>query len=111
MAKVRVNWGQADEHCSVRVFAVHNTAHNCLYVLAPDPKTAMSIAYTANHVYDPTPKIALGYSRSVYEVTSPYKGELQANWDMIQQATNRRLQGTLHFEDGGVCVGDEFVGK
>src|SRR5690242_1613909 len=100
MAKVRVNWGPAPEGCSVKLFTVWNTNHNCLQVFARDSKTAMSIACTANHVYGTSTKIADNYSRIVDEVKPPYTGA-------IQLAVARRLEGTVHFEDDQLFVGYE----
>src|SRR3954463_14837667 len=107
MTKVQVNWGPADKQCSVRLFAVYNTNHKSLYVLARDWRQAMSIACTANHVYDPTPKIAETYSREVHEVTSAAAHQLSAHWDIIQRAIDKRLEGTVRLEDGGISVGDQ----
>jgi len=107
MAKVRVNWGPAPEDCSVSLFAVYNTAHRSLYVLARDWRTAMSVAYTANHVYDPSPKMAETYGRHVEEVKGPYSSELLAHWKSIEQAIARRVEGTVHFEGDHISVGTE----
>ena len=109
MVKVRVNWGAATEDRTVKLFEVFNTSHNRLYVLAPDRRTAMLIAHTANHVYDPSEKIALDYSRTVNEVKSACQSELLEHWKCIQKAIARRLQGTIHFDEGRLSIGDEIV--
>ena len=108
MAKVRVNWGPTEDDCPTKLFIVYNTAHNSLYVLARDDKTAMSVAYTANHVYSPTPKIADTYSRSVYEVRTADR-DLPNHWGTIQKAIARRLEGSVHFEGDSVSIGYEVI--
>jgi hypothetical protein len=108
MAKARLNWGPTDEYCSVRLFVVHNTAHRSLYVLSRDERTAMSVAYAANHVYSPEIKYADGYSRSVYEILSPSGYGLADHWSLIREAIAQRLEGTVHIEDDDICVGSQL---
>ena len=108
MTKVRVNWGPAPEPCAVRLFSVYNTSHKELLVLARNAETALSIAGTANHVY------GLGSSRKdsnyphAAEIRTPF-GRLIGYWTCIQHAVSRRLEGTLHLQDGLVAVGDEVI--
>ena len=109
MSKVRVNRGRLAEDCPVKLYGVYNTSHNSLYVLAPDEATAMSIAYSANHIYSPTSKIAASYSRIAYEVRGSLPTKLRAHQDSIKLAIARRVQGTIHFEDGQVTVGHEVI--
>jgi hypothetical protein len=109
MAKVLVNWGPTNDDSPVSLFVVFNTAHRSLYVLARDWRIAMSVAYTANHVYDPTPKIADTYGRHVDEVKSPHSSELEHHWRAIEAAIARRLEGTVHFSNGHVSVGHESI--
>ena len=108
MAKVKVNWGPADSDCSVRLFQVYNTAHKPLDVLARDEARAMSVAWTANHVYDLEMKHADNYSRYAYEVRSP-NARLANHWSHIQEAIAQRLEGTVHLEDDSISVGDQLV--
>ena len=105
MAKVRVNRGPAEEHCPVKLFVVDNTAHRSLYVLARDKSRAMPVAYTSNHVYSPEVKHAETYSRSAYEILSPNAYSLADYWSLIGQAIAQRLEGTVHIEGDGICVG------
>ena len=109
MSKVRVNRGRLAEDCSVRLYGVYNTSHNNLYVLAPDEATAMSIAYSANHIYSPPHKIADNYSRMAYEVRGALPAKLRAHQDSIKFAIAQRMQGTIHFENGQVTVGHEVI--
>ena len=109
MAKVRVNWGRLPHGSEVKVYCVRNTAHNSLYVLAKDERAAMSIAYTANHIYDPTPTMGGDYSRLAFEVRDPHNDKLTEHWDSITRAVDERLQGTLHFDDGKLAIGDEVI--
>lgn len=111
MPKVRVNWGQCVDGSPVKLFVVYNTSHNDLYVLARDKDIAMSIAYTANHIYGTEVKHAPTYSRSVYEVTNPNACNLSSHWSLIQQAIAQRVEGTVHFEGDRFSIGDEaFAG-
>jgi hypothetical protein len=109
MAKVRVNWGSLESGCSVKLFKVYNTAHRSLLVLARDEKEAMSVAYTANHIYSPYPKTAESYSRMAYEVRCPTSEVPQSHWPLVQLAIERRLQGTVHIEDRHLAVGYEVI--
>ena len=77
MTKVRVNWGPLEENCSVKLYEVYNTSHNSLLVLACNESTAMSIAYTANHIYSPYVKIAENYTRKTHEVRDPVAEKLK----------------------------------
>jgi hypothetical protein len=70
----------------------------------------MSVAYTANHIYSPQVKYADTYSRSVYEVQSPTAYGLKKHWSWIEDAIAQRLEGTVHLEDGHICIGDQVVG-
>jgi hypothetical protein len=68
----------------------------------------MSVAYTANHVYDPTPKMAETYGREVHEVTSADAYKLSAQWSLIQRAIAQRIEGTVHVEADRICVGNQI---
>lgn len=109
MVKVRVNRGPAPDESQVNLYSVSNTSNNILYLVARDAHTGMSVAWTANHVYSPEVMMEEYYSRSVTRVLKPYS-ELVYYWDIIQQAISMRLEGTIHFDDGGVCVGDQPIG-
>jgi hypothetical protein len=65
----------------------------------------MSIAYTANHVYDPSPLIAETYSRHVEEIRNPLSEMLKRHWKAIELAISDRLQGTVHLEGDEMSVG------
>ena len=109
MTKVPINCGPAEEGCTVRLFAVSNTNQKSLYVLARDGQRAMSIACSANHVYDPTPKIADYYGRHVDEVRTPYSAELKLHWKSIEQAMEQRIEGTVHFNGDQMSIGEEVL--
>lgn len=105
MAKVRVNWGQTTDGCPVKVFVVYNTAHNGLYVLAPDREAAMSIAYTANHIHNVGFRKDTNYPH-VAEEREPFSGKLA---DSVRRAIAQRIQGTIHLHDDYIAVGHEAI--
>lgn len=110
MAKVRVNWGAAPAEHEIKLFAVYNTAHNSIYVLARDERTAMQIAHTANHIYDTAVKHTDNYGRGCYAVPDGLRSKLSTHWHKVERAISRRLEGTLHIDDDGqVAVGDEVI--
>jgi len=111
MAKVRINWGRPEDGSEVRLFQVYNTSHNKLYVLARDAKAAMSVAYSANHIYSPSVQYTPSTSRAAYEVKHPLGEELTASWDAIQEAIAHGAEGTVHFERGKILIGNEVVVK
>ena len=110
MAKVRVNWGAADGDAPVAVFAVYNTSHKVLYVLARDRSEAMSIAQTANHVYGTAEFIGTDNDRFADEVTFiPRMFEHQI--EMIEAARMLRVRGTLHVDGDTLSIGSKQVNK
>lgn len=109
MAKVKVNWGRLPSDCDVKLYSVHNTARNVLYVLARNQSIAMSIAHAANHVYGTTTILALDYGRWVEEVKRPPNAALEEHWDALQAAIAQRLQGTVHFERECLRIGTEVI--
>ena len=109
MAKVRVNWGPAPEVVSVKLFQVWNTSNKGLYVLAPDRKTAESVALTANHIHNVWPRKD-PWGLHVAEVHGPaHERKLAYHLDLIQAAIEQRLQGTVHLNGADLYVGDQLV--
>lgn len=106
MAKVAVNWGSTDD-CPVKLFDVTNTSFISLYVLARDEKTAMSIAHTANHIYDPAPISADQYFRNAREIKGPFSGRFEP----LERAISQRIEGTVHFENGLLYIGSQVFPK
>jgi hypothetical protein len=102
MAKVPINRRFAG--AQTKLFAVYNTAHNKMYVLAKDESAALSVAYAANHVYSPRPNIGLNYSRLSSEVFEP-DGELSKHWDKLQQAGAQGIEATVHFHNEQLYLG------
>ena len=108
MAKVRVNWGPAPEGCSVNLFDVINTSSNRLLVLARDGQTAMRVAHTANHVYDPKVTMATYYSRRAEKAVRPFPRSPHFE-NLIQIAMARRLEGTVHCDGDKLFVGEQLI--
>ncbi|HET7576971.1 MAG TPA: hypothetical protein VFK19_10480 [Sphingomicrobium sp.] len=110
MVKVRVNWGATDGQTPVTLFQVWNTRSKDLLVLAPDKDAAMKIAYTANHLHWMSPRKDTSYPHA-NEVRPPFYGDLVGYEEAIERAIAQRVQGTVHLEDGGISVRDEFFSK
>lgn len=107
-AKCKINLGVAHPDQTVKLFSVYNTSHNSLYVLAPDLKVAMSIAHSANHIHGIFDRKDRSYPHG-QEVRAPFGEEMKALWGLVELAITRRLQGTVHFDGGQVCVGKEVI--
>lgn len=108
MAKVRVNWGVLEEG-SVQLHEVRNRSGNVMLVLAKNAQGALNVACAANHIYDASTKIGEPFSRMADVVGAPWGEEMAKYWDLMQIAMSRNMQGTVHFEDGGVSIGYESV--
>ena len=109
MVKYWANWGALPEGSSASVFSVCNTSHNHAYVIAEDEKSAMAVACSAGHVRG-TSNIDKDYYWRNATLVDPTKvPSLQKFESEIQLAVNRRLQGTLHFEESQVLVGNEVI--
>ena len=109
MSKVPVNWGATAHDRSVKLYEIYNTAHQSLLVLAPDRDTALKIAHTANHVHWVWPRKDTSYPH-VAELHDPFsRGRFADSRDSITIAIDRRLQGTVHFNDERVFVGEEAI--
>ena len=109
MTKCRANWGALPEGSAVSIFDVINTAFKHLYVIAPDEKTAMAVACSANHVLGTHEIHEDHYFRAPHKVDPADDKNLQPHQNAIQLAMARRLQGTLHFDRGRLFVGDEVI--
>ncbi|OWR01421.1 hypothetical protein [Sphingopyxis witflariensis] len=107
-AKCRIGLGAADPNQTVKLFAVYNTSHNSLYVLAPDLKAAMSIAHSANHIHGVFDRKDRTYPHG-QEVRAPFGEQMAASWGLVELAIERRLQGTVHFDGAEVWVGKEVI--
>lgn len=111
MPKVRVNWGRSEDGKASALFCVHNTNHKPLYCLARNASEPMSVAYSANHIYDPTPKMALDYGRHAQAVFRRPESISIAAWSKLDEARNGGLRGTVHCDDDSCFVGDEEIGE
>ena len=109
MAKVRVNWGPAPKDASVKLFQVWNTSNKGLYVLAPDRKTAESIALTANHIHNVWPRKD-PWGLHVAEVHDPANERgLAYHLDLVQAAIKQGLRGSVHLDGEYLRVGDQLI--
>ena len=109
MAKCRVNWGAVPEGSSVSVFEVTNTSMKHLFVIAENEKSAMAIAHTANHVFGTHEIHEDNYFRAAHGVNALENNTLLPFSDAIELAIARRLQGTLHFDNAQLSVGNEVI--
>ena len=109
MPKLRATWGPSEDGKASALFCVYNTNHKPLYCLARDPSEAMSVAYSANHIYDPTPKMALDYSRHTHGVVHRPETISIAAWSKLEKARESGLRGTVHCNDDSCFVGDEEI--
>jgi hypothetical protein len=109
MVKCRANWGALPEGSTVSIFDVVNTAFKHLYVIAQDEKSAMAVASSANHVLGTDEIHGDYYFRAAEKVDPTQEKNLRQFAEAINLAMARRLQGTLHFDDGQVSVGDEVI--
>ncbi|MBX9897209.1 MAG: hypothetical protein K2Y17_04810 [Qipengyuania sp.] len=69
----------------------------------------MSVAYSANHIYDPTPKMALNYGRHAYELLQRPDSITASAWSRLGKAQDRGLRGTVHVVDDRCFVGYEEI--
>lgn len=109
MVKCRANWGALPEGTTVSVFDVVNIAFKHLYVLAQDEKSAMAVACSSGHVLGTDEIHNDYYFRAPHKVDPAQDKNLQLFAGAIQWAMNRRLQGTLHVENGQILVGNEVI--
>jgi hypothetical protein len=111
MVKVRANWGSLPEGSTVSVFDVVNTGFKHLYVIAQDERTAMAVARSANHVLGQGEIHEDYYFRAARKIDPEQDRNLQPFSQGIRLAAARRLQGTLHIDDGQVWAGDEVISR
>ena len=110
MTKVRVNWGPTTDGSPVRLFQVYNTAYRNLHVLAPDERTAIEIAYTANHIHRIWDRKDKSYPHAA-EVRNPSNDpRLAYHADLIEIAISQRLRGSVHIDGEKLYVGSQLVG-
>lgn len=105
-AKVRVNWGQLGDGRAAKLWAAYNSNHNSLYVLAPDRSTALEIAYGANHIHRMWDRKDKSYPHAE-EIEKPWGRDLEDHWNLIEVAMMRGEQGTVHFDDGQLLIGNK----
>ena len=106
MSKVSVNWGRLPADKTVNLYIVKNTSRKYLYILSENEKTALSIAWSANHIYSTITDHLSDNGRSVWVVSDRPK-DLVAHWNYIQQAIAERVQGTIELYTDSINVGDE----
>jgi len=106
-----MNWGPAPDDSSVRLYEIYNTAHNSLLVLAIDRSTALKIAYSANHILSVWDRKDRSYPHiSEVKVPSSHR-KIADRAPAIELAISQRLQGTVHFEGGGLRIGSQVVSE
>ena len=110
MVKCRVNRGPLPEGLTVAIFQVVNTAFKHIYVIAEDEKSAMGVAWAANHVHGNHEIHEDYYFRAAHKVNLDKDKNLQKFSVALELAMDRRLVGTLHFDDDRVWVGEEVIG-
>ena len=108
--KVGVNLGPAQKEDAVRVFQVKNTSWKYLYVLALDEQEALSIAWTAGHIYTSIQDSVFKENRRYAdEVKSPIiNSDLERLWSCVCAARARGVRGTLEFRNDHVLIGAEM---
>jgi len=111
MTKCRANWGALPEGVTVKIFKVVNTSFKHLYVIAQDEQSAMAVACSANHILGTEEIHGDYYFRAAWRVDPTEDKNLQEFVKPIQMAIARRLQGTLHIDNGQVFVGCEVISK
>ena len=93
----------------MQLFQVSNTANNTIFVLARDSFTALSIAYSANHIRGFGPAKSDSLARRAEEVLVPYSETLKEYWSAIQLAITEGREGKLHLENGNLSVRYERI--